>query len=149
RAFGKMIYDQKAVILSFNYDTMTEAAIESGSGLRGLYPKRTEFRLGRTDSITEEELVFSHYNWNRPLGYGIRFDIVQLHRAGVGAYVDGKRFYANAKNRLYDWEMIKLHGSLNWFRFLPYRSFPSSDGKDPRLPNWMKSALIHVEGRWW
>src|SRR5437660_6826543 len=40
RAFGKMIYDQKAVILSFNYDTMTEAAIESGSGLRGLYPKR-------------------------------------------------------------------------------------------------------------
>jgi len=148
RAFGKMIYDQKPLVINFNYDTMTEAAIESGSGLRGSYPKRNPFRLDPTAAISDEELTFSHHNWNRPLGYGIQFDVVQLQRAGVGAYVDGKRFYANAQNKLYDWEMLKLHGSLNWFRFLSYRSFPSIHGIEEQ-PDWMKRAIINVESRWW
>lgn len=149
RAFGTIVYDQKPIIISFNYDTMTEAAIESGSGLRGSYPESMMLRHGQGGAISEDEVAFSHHNWNRPLGYGIQFDVVQLHRAGVGTYVDGKRFYSNAQNRLYDWEILKLHRSLNWFRFLPYRSFPSIDGREPVLPKWMESAVIHIEGHWW
>jgi hypothetical protein len=136
-------------MISFNYDTITEAAIESGSGLRGRYPESMNLPPDPGREIPEDEIVFSHYNWNRPLGYGIRFDRVQLRRAGISTYVDGRRFYSNKANKLYDWELLKLHGSLNWFSFLPFRSFPSIEDNDEVQPKWMKSAVIHLEGHWW
>src|SRR5712692_7389748 len=149
RGLGQIFHKEKPIIVSFNYDTLTEAAIESGSGLRGRYPESMKLPPDPGREIAEEEVSFSHHNWNRPLGYGILFDVVQLHRAGVSQYVEGKRFYSNQQNKLYDWELLKLHGSLNWFRFLPFRSFPSIEGDDTVLPKWMESAVIHVEGRWW
>ena len=149
RRFGEILYKEKPIIVSFNYDSMTEAAIESGSRLRGEYPESALLPPYPQREPTEEEIAFSHYNWNRPLGYGLEFDRVQLHRAGVSAYVDGARFYSNKQNKLYDWPILKLHGSLNWFRFLPFRSFPVFEEERTAQPKWMESAVIHVEGHWW
>ena len=63
--------------------------------------------------ITDEDVVDSHFAWNRPRAYGVEFDYVQLHRAGTPDIVEGKRFYQN--NPLYSPPLLKLHGSLNWF----------------------------------
>jgi len=157
RAFGEILYSEKPTIITFNYDTITEAVIESASGLRGRYPASMRLPPNQRREITDEEVSFSHHNWNRPLGYGIKFDLVQLHRAGISAYVEGNRFYANSENSLYDWPILKLHGSLNWFRFLPIRSLPLYDketgrplfDEDAQQPQWMKNAVIHVETHWW
>jgi hypothetical protein len=102
---------------------------------------------GRSD-YTDEELLYSHSNWNRPLGYGCKFDVVKLQQAGVSQYVDGDRFYSVPGNDLYDWALLKLHGSLNWFRYLPFRRFPAFDGIQTLPADKLEHALL-IDGHWW
>lgn len=117
---GKIVLAEKATVITFNYDTLVEATVESASNVRGKAPDsylKGPAGLGKLDEVvTDEELPYSHMNWNRPLGYGIRFDDVQLHRTGLPTYVEGKRFYGHPENQLYDNPILKLHGSINWFR---------------------------------
>jgi hypothetical protein len=102
------VLEKKPAVLSFNYDTLLERAIESASGLKKSHPRRSF-----EGPLSEDDLVDSHFNWNRPCAYGIEFDYVQLHRAGSMDIVDAREFYR--KNELYSPPLIKLHGSLNWF----------------------------------
>jgi hypothetical protein len=112
--FGERIYTEKPAVLTFNYDTLIETAIESASHVNTNMP--TSFLEGKTSiDVPDEELSYSHHNWNRPLAYGIKFDEVQLHRAGLITTVSGERFYSHQDNRLYDPPLLKLHGSINWF----------------------------------
>ena len=150
REFGRILWRDKPNIITFNYDTITESIIESGSGLRGgPYPKSTFVSPTgpgiRERTITDDELWHSHYNWNRPLAYDFSFDLVQLHRAGPRVFAEGDRFYKVAANSPYDWHVLKLHGSLNWFRILPYRVFPSSLEEVREQPEWMKQAIVNAE----
>jgi len=75
--FGELLWAEKPTILSFNYDTIIESVLESASGfsdwiLSGkAYPQRDP-----GEPIPDDELAFSHSKWNRPLGYGIKFDRV-------------------------------------------------------------------------
>jgi len=98
--------------------------------------------------VTNDELIsYSHHNWNRPLGYGVKFDEVQLQQAGPSKYVRGSRFYT--QNKLYDWAILKLHGSLNWFHYLPIRKYPAFDPKDKELSEDKLQEVILVDGHWW
>ena len=63
-------------------------------------------------------------NWNRPLGYGVKFDEVQLHRAGTYAFAAGDRFYSHPANNLYSPPLLKLHGSINWFVYSGISKYP-------------------------
>jgi hypothetical protein len=108
RYLAGQILEKKPAVLSFNYDTFLEQAIESASGLK--IPK-----FGRSigGPLSKDDLVDSHFKWNRPCAYGVEFDYVQLHRAGTIDIADGREFYR--KNGLYSPPLLKLHGSLNWF----------------------------------
>lgn len=108
RYLAGQVLEKKPAVLSFNYDTLFEQAIESASGL-----KKPRFGRSYEGPLNEEDLVDSHFEWNRPCAYGVEFDFVQLHRAGIAAIADGKEFYR--KNGLYSPPLLKLHGSLNWF----------------------------------
>jgi hypothetical protein len=126
---------------------------ESGSGVnvKG-HPARLDPAAfdpsGKEREFTSAELIYSHHNWNRPLGYGFPFDVVRLHQAGVSQYVDGDRFYSLPENTPYDWPLLKLHGSINWFRYLPFRKYPAFDQAQALPPVKLSQALL-VDGHWW
>jgi hypothetical protein len=152
RKFGKVLYEEKPTIITFNYDCFLESAIESASGVNQSIPE--EFHKLPPDKwhyerikVSNQEISNSHYNWNRPLGYGITFDEVQLHRAGLPTYVDGKRFYS--QNKLYSWSILKLHGSLNWFRYLPIRKYPYFQSTETQKLGEKQNKIILVKGHWW
>jgi hypothetical protein len=150
-ALGDILYSEKPTIITFNYDTFLESAIESASDLNATtagmrYPSESN------DSFmpTSDELIYSHFNWNRPLGYFIKFDEVKLHRAGITTMVPGSKFYAEPANKPYHWPILKLHGSLNWFHYLPVRRIPAQlEGTENALPEDKRDAKILVDGNWW
>jgi len=148
--FGEKLYVQRPTIITFNYDCFVESAIEGGSGVNIDIPREFSQAFTRSeDEVSEAELPYSHFNWNRPLGYGIKFDQVQLYRAGIGRFVPGDRFYAHPANRLYSWRVLKLHGSLNWFRYLPIRKYPALGERKQDLSEGQQQEVILVEGDWW
>ncbi len=102
RDFGKQIYKEMPTVITFNYDCILETAIESASQVRGEKPDSFRGAPNGNSNVPDEELPYSHYNWNRPLGYGIKFDKVQLQRAGISTYVDGHRFYSHPENNLHE-----------------------------------------------
>lgn len=108
---ARSIQRDPSVVITFNYDTLLEEALESASGVNPSHPEL----LGQDDDIPDEDLSYSHFNWNRPRAYGVEFDEVQIHRAGLSALVTGERFYQHPGNELYQPPLLKLHGSTNWF----------------------------------
>lgn len=118
KRFGEILYKEKPIILSFNYDDFVEKVIERASNIRSSNLSTTE-KFGQ--QITDQELGYSYWNWNRALGYGIKFDETMMYDGGLinkQKYFDGDRFYSHPDNNLYSWYLLKLHGSLNWFRYL-------------------------------
>ncbi len=131
RDLGRIMHAQRATVLTFNYDCILEPVLELASGVRTNIPRTFPNPHAVNREVTDDELVYSHCNWNRPLAYGFTFSEIQLQQAGLPKYVKGDRFYGHPSNALYEAPLIKLHGSLNWFRFLPS---PGS-GWVPLLPN--------------
>jgi len=144
REFGTVLYREEPSILTVNYDCIIESIIESASGVNSNIPG--SFKEG---GVADDELPYSHMNWNRPLSYAIKFDQVQLQRAGLPTYVDGDRFYSHPANRLYSWKLLKLHGSLNWFRYVPIRKYHSLDASELKLPEERLREVLLINGRWW
>ncbi|MFZ0511251.1 MAG: hypothetical protein WAM14_06570, partial [Candidatus Nitrosopolaris sp.] len=111
--FGRILYKEKPNILTFNYDFFIERALENASGVNESTDRRTE----------NDEVGHSYWNWNRPLAYGLKFDEVMLHDGAKGnarKCIEGEKFYSHDRNKLYsDLCILKLHGSLNWFQYLP------------------------------
>ena len=68
------------------------------------------------------------------MAYGLKFDYIQLPRKGRRCFVEGTKFYSYGENQLYSEPLLKLHGSLNWFRYLPTGARPSTTGgPEPQL----------------
>lgn len=150
RNFGRVTLYEKPTIVSFNYDCLIENVLESAHGVRQSVPKEfMEYRPFEEGELPDELLIYSHFNWNRPLGYGFKFDEIQLQQAGVSKFAKGSRFYSFPQNQLYSKPLLKLHGSLNWFRYLPVRSFPTLPGEtEPELGE-KASEIILKNGTWW
>jgi len=142
--FAGRIYEERHPIITFNYDCILEDAIKSASGVCEHIP--TSFLQSQPDDgeLPDDLLAYSHCNWNAPLGYGFRFDEIQLQQAGVSKYVDGHRFYSHPKNTMYDWQILKLHGSLNWFHYLQ----PINPAFEKDLPPDRRNDVILMGGYW-
>lgn len=148
--FGRILVHEQPTILTFNYDCILESIIESASGVNPTIPiEFHDLEPSEEFEIPDELLAYSHSNWNRPLGYGITFDEVQLYQAGVSKYVKGKRFYSHPKNKLYSLPILKLHGSLNWFKYLPVRSFPTFPNEEQPTLGEKEHEIVLVQGHWW
>lgn len=126
---AKQILGEKACVLTFNYDTLLEQSIESASGVNRTPPAS----MLADEPISDDDLVYSHHNWNRSRAYGIQFDEVQLHRAGLQMFATGERFYGHQGNTLYQPPILKLHGSTNWFVHSGVMVDPSLPRKETRL----------------
>lgn len=149
RDFGRLIYREQPTVITFNYDCILESAIESASGVNTYIPQSFQGGSFEQEEVLDDELPYSHCNWNRPLAYGINFDEIQLQRAGLSTYVDGNRFYSHHENRLYSWTILKLHGSLNWFQYLPIRKYPSFGLSEEKLPEEKLGEVLLINGHWW
>lgn len=118
KRLGCILYDEKPIIITFNYDDFIERAIEYASGVR-----LSDYATTNKFEDSDQELGYSYWNWNRALGYGIKFDEVMLYYRSEGTkqkHFEGSKFYSHLENTLYPWYLLKLHGSSNWFQFLPY-----------------------------
>jgi len=142
---GKIIYSENADVLTFNYDTLIESTIESASLVLGRIPPGYRGGPHESGEISEDEIRYSHFNWNRPLGYGVKFDEVMLHRAGVPTYVEGERFYNTHSEGLYNNVILKLHGSLNWFVYSGVNRYAFTNKTD--VSN--KGKTLLSRGHWW
>lgn len=144
---GKILYSERPTIITFNYDCYVESIIEFASGLNPNHPIRNIGRNLLSREVNDEDLIDCCYNWNRTLGYGIKFDEIALPRAGVGnLFVSADRFYS--KNQLYPWSILKLHGSLNWFHLIPIRKYPSFSDQELSLSDEQRKKVILSEGSW-
>jgi hypothetical protein len=118
KKLGQLLWKEKPTIITFNYDTFIESAIERASG-KGFSKNSTTNRF--QSQVKENELDYSYWNWNRALAYGIKFDETMLYDKAIGnkrKFFEGNTFYENNNNNLYKWPILKLHGSINWFQFL-------------------------------
>lgn len=124
---GRRVLAERAAVLTFNYDTILESAIEEVVG----ETKQSPPKDGR---VPDSHLSYSDSKWNRGLAYGVRFDEVHLQTKAVLEPVDGDRFYGHPGNELYPVPVLKLHGSLNWFVHTSRRSYPNPHGpaKNPK-----------------
>ena len=115
KAFGQIILDESATVLTTNYDSLIESAIELASGVRRKVPRSLSMSPSARGVFDEEDYGYIHFNWNRSLAYGAKFDRVQLQRAGGITLVRGDDFYRSADEFPIRPLFLKLHGSIEWF----------------------------------
>lgn len=151
--FGKILYNERPTIITFNYDLFVESIIERASGKNtAKLNYLNEFERVLTKEQLRSIVSNSEWNWNRPLAYGIKFDNVLLHDGSMALrekYFDKRDFYSNRKNKLYSWSILKLHGSLNWYRYVkdtPNRYFSPDDLEHAYEP---RKKHIALENRVW
>ena len=118
------IWDQRATVLTFNYDTMLESAIESASPTTAWEMAALFSRNPNQDAITDDEVGYSPSEWNSYVGYGVAFDEVALRLPGLTRMVKGARYFGHDRNKFSPPGFLKLHGSLGWF----FRSGYQIDG---------------------
>jgi hypothetical protein len=124
---GEILYKEQPTIITFNYDDFIERSIEHASGKsRSKINTSMMFPTDITPKIRKKVIRNSEWCWNRPLGYGIKFNNVMLYDASSGVsrekYFDGSEYYSH--NKLYSWSVLKLHGSLNWWYFSEFSPNP-------------------------
>lgn len=130
RRFGEQLYREKPTVLTFNYDTFIEQTIKNASGFCDRFQ-----RFPHVGPVEDVEIRHHRSNWLPSLAYGVEFDEVELDRAGCPRIVEGGRFYSFKENNLYASKILKLHGSINWFRYTgvkvnPYiENFKSKKGR--------------------
>ncbi|MDF2505162.1 MULTISPECIES: SIR2 family protein [Clostridium] len=106
--FASLIYNEKPNVLTLNYDCNLEKAIET----------------------------ISNGNWKSFLSYAVKFDKVQTLKDNKISYIKKEDFYDIHEPPIYDWNILKLHGSLNWFKCIPsskydlFRAYRNTDSND-------------------
>ncbi|HEY3592671.1 MAG TPA: hypothetical protein VGL13_02315, partial [Polyangiaceae bacterium] len=138
---GRRVYEERAAVLTFNYDTLLETAIQHGSpptvGTSGVSRLRYAARPVTDDSYFPR-------SWNPLLAYKVHFDEL-LVKPGSPVPIGGDSYYAPFETREAEHApFLKLHGSLDWY----FRSGYRLDGKtiDPRAPV-SRSRFQRAHGR--
>jgi hypothetical protein len=137
RRFGVEVWQTKADVITFNYDTIAEEAIASGSGRGSKLIPSTFLRGGRMlgNPLRDEDLDASWHPWRPHLAYGFKFDEVTLPAAGGSDYIQGDRYYSHPDNQLYgNSRILKLHGSINWLRYTNFRPFEAFEAPKEEAP---------------
>lgn len=146
--FGKMIYQTKSDVITFNYDCLPEWAIERNSD---------------RSMINKQGAPF--FNWDRYSAYGIRF--TKIRDGGWLSYYDAQsgpniatKFYEKYYNSSPEIKFIKLHGSYNWFKYSnfvidkDYKKFEelARSGKlyikAKKIPRSLEKEIMCFNGDW-
>ena len=91
-AFATRIFSERAAVLSFNYDTLLESAVELASPAR-VAEMATLFANDPGDeTVTDDQIGYSPHEWNPQTAYGVSFDEVALRIPGTVRIVDGRRY---------------------------------------------------------
>lgn len=154
RKFGSILFSEKPIIITFNYDDYIENILEIAAGPNTTKPPTEEINkrfleFTQSTELSEKEIGYHSHNWTKSLGYGMKFDKVGWDFPGPEQLVEGAKFYSHPNNGLYDWYVLKLHGSINWFRYLPIRAFPQIPGQEePPLNEDFSQIIISRQGYW-
>jgi len=145
---GKAIWKEKATVITFNYDTLIESAIESAS----FYDSATGTRLShdqwkqmahnyessgclsydKFNDIPTELMGYSRHPWDSYRAYGVRFDEV-MHKGGISKIlVNGQTYFDHPQNKPCQPKVLKMHGSLNWGRYVRYVQVKGHSATPPR-----------------
>jgi hypothetical protein len=163
RQLGLRLHSERPIIITFNYDTFLEEILEFSAGQNLTRPpfetmnrrhdemmKNAANGNFRPIELSDEEIGYHNYHWMRSLGYGMECDIVSWDFPGPEEFIEGKKFYSHPSNKPYSWYLLKLHGSLNWFRYLPIRAFPSIYGEaEPSLSKERAEQIILSRQSFW
>lgn len=131
---GKVLWKEKATVITFNYDDLVESAIQSAAGpsfkADVRWPEYSEAKQRRKsgerldwpswdkfNDIPDEVMTYSRYAWDPLRAYGVKFDEV-VHRAWDvrGILVNGDAYFEH--NGPCQPTVLKMHGSLNWGRYV-------------------------------
>jgi len=121
QAFGKRLFLERATVITFNYDSLLESAIEAASPPRLEAIKALSARVPADNVISDEDIAYSFHEWNPYVAYKVRFDEVELLTPGITRMVEGTRYYGHARNQEDLPAFLKMHGSLGWFFHSGYR----------------------------
>jgi hypothetical protein len=140
--FAELILQEQSTVLTFNYDSILDRALELASGDSG---KRAPTPLLEShEEVPHDSLALHEWRWTRALAYGVKFEEVELPRIQQRpALVPGDRFYSHEDNRLHEPPMLKLHGSLYWFR---HTSQPSNTSIPPGRRNAKEGQTVFLGG---
>jgi hypothetical protein len=154
REFGSILFTEKPIIITFNYDEYIENILEIAAGPNIARPPMEEIRrrhlaFMQSTELSEQELGYHFHNWTKSLAYGMKFDTVSWDFPGPEQLVAGATFYSHPNNGLYDWYLLKLHGSINWFRYLTIRAIPAIPGQEePPLTEDFSQIIISRQSYW-
>jgi len=149
RNFGNILYHKKPTIITFNYDCIIERLIESASMPKRDIPTKFLHDFKINEVIPDENILYSHFKWKRPMHYGFEFDMLNLYQAGPSQCIEGKSFYSLNGNTLSDWKILKLHGSLNWFQLTNILRYPTLENELYKFYNENKNKIFLLEENWW
>ena len=121
QAFGNRLFLERATVITFNYDSLLESAIEAASPPRLDAAKALFSRDPMDNVIHDEDIAYSPREWNPYVAYKVRFDEVELLTPGITRMVEGTRYYGHARNQTDLPAFLKMHGSLGWFFHSGYR----------------------------
>jgi len=103
---GHLIYEQRAAVLTFNYDTLLESAIQHGS-----LPATAGHRAAPADWARDN---YASSPWHQLLAYKVHFDELVVN-VGLPAPQSGKEYYESFRSREAEHApFLKLHGSMGW-----------------------------------
>lgn len=121
QSFGSHLFIERASVITFNYDTLLESAIEAASPPRPNAVKSLYSDYPMDDVIRDVDINYSPREWNPYIAYKVRFDEVALLTPGITRMVEGTRYYGHSQNQLELPAFLKMHGSLGWFFHSGYR----------------------------
>ena len=155
RKFGDLLYKVKPDIITFNYDNFIEGVIEGASKLRMVVPRYKmenlyDFKFvipKKPEDLIKDDYNLSPFNWNCALSYGFKFDKLSVRIRGVEVSLPKEEYYSHPENRLSDFKILKLHRSLNWFKYQSYRNNPLGE-EDIKLIDSQKKQIIFGDANW-
>jgi hypothetical protein len=122
QAFGRRIWEQKAAVLTFNYDTLLEATIAHASPALADAKGALWVRFPERGVVIHDD-AYSPRSWERLLAYSARFDEILAPGSAPSKRAD--EYYARSETAVEPPPFLKLHGSVDWH----YRSGYTLDGR--------------------
>ena len=119
--FGGLIFNERVTVLSFNYDSLLEGAIERASPSKLKDAAHLVSRQPDHDVVRDEDIAYAPHEWDSYLAYNVRFDEVALRTPGPIRVVEGPQYYDHLAHQNKPSAFLKLHGSLGWFIYSGYR----------------------------
>lgn len=142
---GKVIWAEKSSVLTFNYDTLIENTIEEASGQNSSWLDAQHAILALQDrgesdwpsydyfnTVPDELVACSRHNWEPFRAYGVKFDEVMLSAFNPRVLVDGKNYFNHRANEQCQPLVLKMHGSLNWGRYVGHIQKINNPSAPPR-----------------